>query len=389
MPNQPKKLPKKAASKLYVIGIDCRLGGLAHAGIGRYILNLVGRVALLRPQWQWKLLVTSQAQAAELIPNPAAYPNVECIETPYRHYTVAEQWYLPSILSSLKLDLLHVPHFNVPLLYKGKLVVTIHDLLWHEQTGTQVTTLPAWIYWPKYAGYRWVVSQAVRKAQAILVPTQTIKATLAKYYPFATAKTSVTYEGSSLHEAKTPAKLTEATIKQRLTAKKLIYVGSLYPHKNVECIIRALLDLPDYTLTIIGSRSVFAKNIISLVTKLQLSDRVQLTGYLDDTKLAAHLASATALIQPSFSEGFGLTGLEALSGGVPVVASRIPIFQEVYQDGAFFFDPYKPEELAATVKALTPALIKNRCERGLKVAQTYSWDTMATQTVSIYEQHLK
>ena len=352
------------------IGVDCRLSGIAHAGIGRYIGNLIKYLPLLAPEIDWVYFYRDKNQ---IIPDL----DVESRLVSVRHYTFQEQLQLISVFNQAKLDLLHVPHFNVPILYPGKLVVTIHDLLWHQQKGTQVTTLKPWEYWGKYTGYRLVASQAIKKANKIIVPTQAVKKTLSKYYPKSEEKVVVAHEGvdSGL-----------LTFKDRKVKKKinsLIYVGSLYPHKNLKLVFQALQKLPTWKLTIVGSRNVFQDQIRKEVKKYQVQKQVKFTGYLPDKDLAQKIKTATALVQPSLSEGFGLTGIEAMALGTPVIASDIPVFKEIYQNAAVYFNPHSIENFIQTVNSLTSR--KPTLNQMQNVAKQYSWQKMAEKTLQVYK----
>ena len=292
------------------IGIDCRLSGVAHAGIGRYIENLISRLPKEALDIEWVYFYRTPDQ---ILPNL----DVKYVPAPIRHYSVQEQLQLLSIFNQEKLDLLHVPHFNAPVMYSGKLILTIHDLLWHQQKGTQVTTLKPWKYWGKYAGYKIVTSQAINRARKILVPTQTIKKELSEHHPKTKSKIIVTHEGVDQQLLKYRSK------KIKKQKNSLIYVGSLYPHKNVKLVIQALKTLPKWKLTIVGSRNVFQDQIRAEVERVGVNKQVIFTGYLSDKELAKEIQSSTALIQPSLSEGFGLTGIEALSLGTTLIASNI------------------------------------------------------------------
>lgn len=354
------------------IGIDCRLSGLAHAGIGRYIENLIVRLPQQAPDIDWVFFFHDSQQI------PAAL-NGEIVLVPIRHYSLSEQLKLPIIFRRANLDLLHVPHFNVPYFYSGKLVVTIHDLLWHEQRGSQVTTLNPWTYWLKYAAYRQVAKRAAQRADQIIVPAQTIKNTLAKYYPFTAAKTNVTYEGVD------DRLVTHRQSSVKKLPQRLIYVGSLYPHKNVSLIIDALRQLPDWELLIVGARNIFQENIKKLVVQYQLSERVSFAGYLPDDKLAQEIQRAAVLVQPSLSEGFGLTGIEALALQTPVLASNIPIFKEIYGEAAIYFDPHSVDSF---INSLSHVRSFDRGSAQQVVAK-YSWDEMTAHTIEIYRQAIK
>jgi len=348
------------------IGIDCRLSGITHAGIGRYIENLISRLPQEAPDIEWVYFYRTQDQ---VLKNLA----VKYVKAPIGHYTLQEQTQLVSIYNQEKLDLLHVPHFNVPVMYSGKFIVTIHDLLWHEQRGSRVTTLKPWEYWGKYLGYKLVAAAAINKSIKILVPTQTIKQTLSKYYPAVKNKIVVTYEGVD----EKLLKFKDKKIKKE--EKSLIYVGSLYPHKNVTLVLKALSELPDWKLTIVGSRNVFQDQVKAETKKLGVEKQVKFTGYLNDEKLAQKIKAATALVQPSLSEGFGLTGIEAMALGTPVLASDIPVFKEIYQDATTYFDP-------KSVISFTQSLskLKTNSKKMNQIVKKYSWDEMTKKTIKTY-----
>lgn len=363
------------------IGIDCRLSGKAHAGIGRYIEELILRLPLLAPQIEWVLFFADQRQAHEyLLHFPHRPANIKIVLIPVRHYSISEQLFLPRIFAQEKLDLLHVPHFNAPIWYRQPLVVTIHDLLWHEFTGLNVTTLNPILYLIKYFAYRFIVGQTVNQAQKIIVPAHTIAAAVISHYPKLEAKVVVTPEGSA------EAFATHHSADSQKTAhKQLLYVGSLYPHKNIKVVLAALRDLPDYKLKIVGSRNIFQDQTRELVAKLGVTNQVEFAGYLSDRALAATMSESLALVQPSLSEGFGLTGIEAMAAGLAVVASKIPIFQEIYQDGAIFFDPHSPSDLGTALWTLAKTNQSQLRKRAQRVIKQYSWDKMAKQTLAVYQ----
>ena len=131
------------------IGIDARLYGLEHTGIGRYIMELINQLGNRDLKHQFTIFV--RPEHAEDIPKN---PHFSTVITDIRHYSLKEQFVLPGIIDSQKLDLIHIPQFNVPFLLKTPFVVTIHDLLWHDVTGYNVTTLDPLTYSLKYIGYK-------------------------------------------------------------------------------------------------------------------------------------------------------------------------------------------------------------------------------------------
>ncbi|MEP7167662.1 MAG: glycosyltransferase family 1 protein, partial [Candidatus Woesebacteria bacterium] len=323
---------------------------------------------------QWVLFFHDENQIQ--IPKQA---NIKIVIAPIRHYSLAEQRKMPRIFVQEKLDLLHVPHFNVPLSYSGAFVVTIHDLLWHTQSNANATTLSPLSHAIKHRAYKWIVSNAVHKAIRVIVPAQTVKREIARLFPdLREEKIVVTYEGAN-------KKFADHNVQTSEDSKILFYTGSLYPHKNVILVVEALKQLPDYSLYISSSRTVFVEQFLHEVEKMGLSERVKHLGRLSDDELIGWYKKSFALVQPSLSEGFGLTGIEAMTAGIPVLASNISIFNEVYKDAAITFDPTKVVSFINAVKRLAGMDRADVITHGQEVAAQYSWDTMATETLQIYE----
>ncbi|MCA9369886.1 MAG: glycosyltransferase family 4 protein [Pseudomonadales bacterium] len=359
-----------------VIGIDCRLGGKQHAGIGRYIQNIVTQV-VTHTEYTWVLFFRSQDQVREFFPNKLP-KSVKVVLSPERHYTLREQTSFWWRVQRQPLALFHTPHFNVPVLYQGKLVVTIHDLLWHQHKGSAVTTLGAGEYYLKYLMYRVVTSIACKKADSIITPSNTIAEVVSSYYPETKEKLLSIYEGAEI-----------ASQQKQLDAyrpnKQLLYVGSLYPHKNIELVLRALQKLPDYTLTLVGSRSVFLDTVLTRAGQLGVKKQLDVRGFVPDAELFELYHSHLALIQPSTSEGFGLTGVEALVAGGCVLASDIPIFREIYQEYAQYFDPLSTASFVQAVKNIEKKrpTLTNAQKNSLQTQ--FSWDKAAQQTLEVYQ----
>lgn len=363
------------------IGIDARLGGAKHAGIGRYIEELLRGLTSLQAPHTWVVFVESKQQFPWLPESLAAVQGrVEVRTVPIRHYTLREQLLLPPLFAAAKLDILHVPHFNVPLLFAGKLVVTIHDLLWHEVKDHRATTLPPWLHALKHRAYKRVAEHAIQHAQTVIVPSAVVKKKLNALIP--KANVEVVYEGV------TPISPAKTFRLASLRKPYLVYVGSLYPHKNVESVLKALKLLPQYTFCVCSSRSVFSQQFIDSAKKIGVQEQLRMLGYVEDADVSALQEHAVALIQPSTSEGFGLTGLEALANGTPVLASDIPVFHEIYGDLAAFVD-------TSSARAMADALVQLEQKQDSwrkKIAaakedllKKYSWKKMAQETLRIYE----
>jgi glycosyltransferase involved in cell wall biosynthesis len=171
--------------------IDARLYGLENAGLGRYTINLVSELQKFDRNNEYLILLRKKYF------NRLNFSgNWKKILVDIDHYSLSEQIELPKIINGLRPDLVHFLHFNVPVFYKGKFVVTIHDLLMHKQRGLEATTLTPSRYFLKRLGYKFVFGNAVKKAVKVIVPSQAVKDEVCYYYKISSEKVIVTYEGS-------------------------------------------------------------------------------------------------------------------------------------------------------------------------------------------------
>ncbi len=377
------------------IGLDGRFSGVKNAGLGRYTQNLLAHLPfLVPPSIELVYFLTDKAQWSEIINQMGQLElakdkkltdilaKIKVVFAPIPHYSLAEQTKWPKILAAEKLTLLHIPHFNAPYFYRGKIVVTIHDLLWHEKKGLQVTTLSPGKYFLKYLAYRLLVRKVVRKAEKIIAVSQQTKKILQKYYPWTAKKTVIIYNGLS--------KKTLDNKKQLFTLssqnKNLLYVGSLYPHKNVSLILRSLVWRPEWHLHLVSARDAFWQKLKIEIEQLKIGNQVTFWGKVSEQTLQELYRQADVLVQPSLSEGFGFTGIEALSFGTPVAASNIPVFQEIYGQTFCSFSPLAVESLIEAVEKSFPLKTsKNWQKLAGKQVSLYDFVKMSRETLAVYE----
>lgn len=170
--------------------IDARLYGLENAGLGRYILNLVSELSKIDSKNKYFILLRKKYFEELELPK-----NWRKVLTDFHHYSFEEQSKLPRIINALKPDICHFPHFNIPVFYKGKFIVTIHDMLMHNQKGFEATTLNHVGYLVKRMGYEFVFRRAIEKSIKIIVPSNSVKNELLNYYKIDPKKVEVIYEG--------------------------------------------------------------------------------------------------------------------------------------------------------------------------------------------------
>ncbi len=376
------------------IGIDARMYGLEHAGVGRYVMKLVETVLKYDKKNHYVLFLKSSH-----VDEFKGRKRIKVVEVNIPIYSLAEQLSLPIIFAKEKLDLLHIPHFNAPLLYPGKYLLTIHDLIKHDSKGPETTTRQPWLYFVKRTGYLFLTHLISRRASHIIVPTEFVKNDVVARLKVPADKITVTYEavsGSLKEVALSPDKKIIVLNKFGLSQPFIVYTGNVYPHKNVDLLIDAIAEHNqkkevDLQLALICSRSVFWDRLNKKIAERNLGKWIKMLGYVDDKEVSEIYSLALALVHPSKMEGFGLTGLEAMSLGLPVISSNASCLPEVYGDAALYFDPTSREDLVAKLEQLIKDLDlrESLIAAGYHQVRKYSWDKMGRETVEVYQKLLK
>jgi glycosyltransferase involved in cell wall biosynthesis len=282
---------------------------------------------------------------------------------------------------------------NIPVFYKGRFIVTLHDMTMHSQ-GRSATTLPLYKYLIKRIPYRYVFRVAALRSEKIIVPTIAVKQDLISYYELGKDKISVIYEGveDSFYQSKGSRKIPE---KYGLNEKEyFIYTGNLYPHKNIQKAIDAIKEVnlgrskPVY-LALVSSKNLFSDRMLAYAKETKAQKYVKFLGFVEDEELLLLYKNSAAYVFPSFSEGFGLPGLEAMAAGALVLASDLPVLREVYADNAQYFNAKDTKSLkTAMEKALdiAPQIRKSKTDKAKRHSLKYSWKNMAKQTLQVYSQ---
>lgn len=357
------------------IGIDARL--IAETGVGRYTRNLIRELQRIDRTNEYVVFLRKGSFEAFALPNKRWRKVLA--DVPW--HTITEQILMPGILRREKLDLLHVPYFNVPIFYRGPFVVTVHDLtILHFDTGKASTH--AWVlYKLRRLGYRVIVRWGIMHAKHLIAVSQATKKEILDHFPVVADTITVTHEGvdENLQRPQTPL----------IKGSYFLYVGNAYPHKNLETLVAAFGKLKDTTtLVFVGKDDFFYRRIRKNVEDVGLSKSVTFFGAANDAQLASLYQHAVALVFPSRMEGFGLPALEAMSFGCPVVCSDIPVFHELLGDEAVYFDPQSPDDLAQKLKGVIDQGTRTQREPNANVLSRFSWKQMAQKTITIYERSI-
>lgn len=360
------------------IVLDLRIFGPQHGGLGRYNQQLLLNLATFDLKNQYIILI--KKISSDLPDLPANFSWKVC---PYHWYSLQEQIFLPFILKKLKPDLVHFPHFNVPIFYRGKFIVTIHDLIMTKFPSIRTSTLNRFVFIFKRLAYQLTIKSAITRADKIIAVSKFTAEDIKSYFHLnknQAEKIKVVYEGL------TPIKDTQE-INDDLPEKFFLYVGNAYPHKNLAFLIDVFQEFlknhPDFYLVLVGTHNYFYQQLEKLAHQ-----HVIFAGFIADKKLAAYYRQSQAYIFPSLYEGFGLPPLEALAHQTPVLSSSASCLPEILADAVVYFDPQNKEDLLnkmeniITDKDLTQQL-KLSSE---SVLAKYSWEQMAQEIIKYYNQ---
>lgn len=368
------------------IGIDARFLGIKQKGLGRYTQKLVDNLEKIDLTNEYFIFLRKE-NFGEYEPKN---PRFKKVLADYHWYTFAEQIFFPFALYKHNLDLVHFPHFNVPIFYCKKFVVTVHDLTLLHFPTVKNSTLHPIFYRIKFLAYRLAIHLAIARAQKIITISQfTKKDIIANYGAGVEKKVFVTYEACEdfcMLDAKNSGDILQ---KYGIIKPYLIYVGNAYPHKNLERLLRAfagvLKENNDLQLLLVGKNDYFYENLKKLANKENIKNILFLSD-VSDYELDILFHNSLANVFPSLYEGFGLPPLEAMSKGVPVISSDHPCMREVLGDSAYFFNGIDVVEISEAMKKIISddTLRKALIEKGYEQIKKYSWKKMAQETSDLY-----
>jgi len=176
------------------------------------------------------------------------------------------------------------------------------------------------------------------------------------------------------------------------SAPTVIYLGRLKKYKSIDHLLHAFSiaqkKIPEAKLEVVGEGD-FKDNLISLVNKLNLRDKVEFTGFVDQSEKVRRLQKAWVAVYPSLKEGWGLTNIEANACGTPVIASHVPGLKDsvVHGKTGLLFEYGDVQKLSDyLVKILSQANYREELTRGgLTWAKNFSWDDAAEKTYALIE----
>jgi alpha-1,3-rhamnosyl/mannosyltransferase len=364
------------------IAFDLRRIG--NPGIGRYMKCLAEALTAQAPKNEYLLILPPGGD--DLVDAPRA----EKLCSPVKYYSVREQVELPRILSRYEIDLLHSPHFLLPLLRPCPAVASIHDVI-YLACPQDLPSPSGRLY------YRAMMNACARIATRIITDSEHSRNEIVRYLRADPGRIDVIYPGVDPVFAPVTDAVQLAAVRSRfgIDGEYILCVGIYKPRKNHAGLLRAfqwcLANGIQAQLVIAGPMAEGEAILRRLAAELGIAEHVVFTGFVNDSDLCALYSAARACVCPSLYEGFGFTVLEAMACGAPVVCSRATSLPEVAGEAALYFDPHDPGKMASQIVHVfsDDALHGSLIEQGRLNLQRFSWAETARQTLAVYHQALQ
>ncbi len=362
-------------------------------GSGQYLRHLVANLNKVSPSLELSLVLPPY------IPQPTGIPEgVNAIKTSNiarrgkAGKVIFEQRAFPRMAGRVNADIAHVPYWAPPLSCPVKLVTTVLDVI----------PLQFPVYSPGFLTslYTSLVSIAARGSNHIITISETAKLDIEEYLGIPEDKISVTYLSHDLRFHPRLGSERDAAVREKydLPERFVLYLGGFDWRKQVNMLLLAYTyvaeaDGDTFPLVIAGREPAWNDRLFpdmrAYSSKLGIDDYVRWIGFVDEEDKPSIYRLADVFAFPSMYEGFGLTALEALASGTPVVTSKALVFEEVLEDAAYMVD--NAREMAGAIIALLiqPPLRETMINQGLALASKYSWRKTAQETLAVYEDVLR
>lgn len=267
------------------------------------------------------------------------------------------------------------------LLRKHPLVVTIHDLVPFHYSGEYDSSMKYWYY-------RLCTRMCAKKSDAIIVPYSVTKRELIERFNLPESKIHVVNYGVD-HDTYFPR---NSRNKGEGKSKTILYIGEVSRSKGVDALLRAYSlverERDDVQLLIGGKKSKDQDLLVELARELDIK-RASFLGYVPENELAVHYSSADVMVYPSRA-GFGLSTLEAMACGTPVVVGATLDAPEFVADAGVLVNPDDTAKMAdAILTTVSDSKLANDLSaKAIERAESFSWENTVRETVAVYRQFI-
>jgi glycosyltransferase involved in cell wall biosynthesis len=312
-------------------------------------------------------------------------------------YPFWEQFALPRAARKAGCRILHCTSNTAPVFTKIPLVVTLHDIIYMENSYKKILRGKGTLY-QKFGNIyrRLVVPRIVKKSRKIITVSHFEKDRIGEFFGMKGSNSLVAvYNGVSEHfrPLDDSKELERVKGKYHLPDHYFFFLGNTDPKKNTKGTLKAYSEFVKFRgdsikLVMLDYDRSELEKLLSEIGDPLLIGHIVLTGYITNTDLPAIYCRCENFLYPSLRESFGIPMLEAMACGVPVITSNTSSMPEVAGDAALIVDPFKPEDITAAMILLQddPLTKKELVKKGFVQAAKFSWKAMAQHVLQIYKE---
>jgi glycosyltransferase involved in cell wall biosynthesis len=377
------------------IGINTYFFKFPASGSGQYLLHLLQALAEVDQENEYILLGPQPTSVK--IETPIKFPYLVAPVPRFARCNASieklmwEQFTTPLAARNAKVDLLYVPYFAPPYFPGSPSVITIHDVI--------TLRLPQYRTDPKMKAYLQLITRAARKATLIITVSQHAKRDMIDALKIPAERIRVIYEaaGDEYNPISDPTVLSKVRARYGLIGRYILYLGGLDQRKNVLQLVRAFAQIyhqlgdPDLQLLIAGNPEKQSGSLFPdprpVATDLGITGQI-IYRFIEEEDKPAIYSGASVFVFPSLYEGFGLTPLEAMSCGTPVICSNRTSLPEVVGDAAIVLDPDNIHEMVESMHSVltNSELREDLHARSLQRAAQFNWRQAAVETIATFEE---
>lgn len=363
------------------IFIDVRLCSYGYQGVGIYIENILQYLLAIKENTYYL------AGYKEYLKKYEGLPNVKPIEFEAPIHSIKEQILGFKIKKDYKkiIDVFFFPYPTIPAaFYNTNFIVKLHD----------VTPFKFCYYFnPIKVILGYLITKIVSiKAKAIISVSESTKKDLIKYFGINEEKIKVIYDGVSDDFKMLDKKTIDEFKKTNCLKKYILFVGNREKSKNLLRLVKAVEIVRrefEVELLIIGRKYKSYEKIDKKL--LSYGDWIKIVYNVPKEELIKYYNACEIYVQPSLNEGFGLPIVEAIKCGCVCTVSDIPIFREILDDKALYFNPYNVEDIAGKIMTLlkNEALKEELKSKNVKLINKFSWENCAKEILKLFQKVCK